>query len=515
MPEASRTKKSIHNSVVALSYYAITLILSFFSRKIFLEYLGTDILGLNTTAQNLLQFLNLAELGIGVAVGFSLYKPLYEEDNDTVNEIVALQGKIYKRIGIIIIIGAVLLMGFFPFIFKKITLPLWYAYASFGAFLISSLLGYFLNYKQILLTASQKDYKINYSYRTILILKTIAQIIAVYFLPFPYIWWIVLEVVFSIIASVVLHIVTIREFPNLQNVKIPFKELRKKYSSLVTKIKQLFFHKIGGFALTQTSPLIIYAFIDLNVVALYGNYMVVINGIQMMMASMFNSMGAGVGNLVAEGDEQKIRNVFRELFSLRFVITATLCAGVIYFTPAFISLWIGKEYLLPFSTLLLLTTLLFIGLSRYTVEAFVTAYGLYSDIWAPVIEASINIGLSIILGSVMGLNGIILGVVISQILVIVMWKPFYLFKKSIKGFLKNYIIIYTTHIISGIGIGVLVWLIFKSYINNASTSCVSFIVNGIFVILPYTIILTALLCLFSQGMRLSLVRIKNLILKTN
>ena len=97
MPQ-SRTKKSIKNSVVALLFYAITLILNFFSRKIFLDYLGADILGLNTTALNLLQFLNLAELGISTAVGFTLYAPLRNGDKVTINEIVTLQGHLYKRI---------------------------------------------------------------------------------------------------------------------------------------------------------------------------------------------------------------------------------------------------------------------------------------------------------------------------------------------------------------------------------------------------------------------------------
>ena len=76
----SRTSKSIKNSLVALAFYFINLVLQFFSRKVFLDYLGAEILGLNTTATNLLQFLNLAELGIGSAIACTLYKPLLEKD---------------------------------------------------------------------------------------------------------------------------------------------------------------------------------------------------------------------------------------------------------------------------------------------------------------------------------------------------------------------------------------------------------------------------------------------------
>ena len=149
MASTSRTAKSLKNSVIAMGFYLINLGLQFFSRKIFLEYLGTEILGLNTTAMNLLQFLNLAELGISSAVGFTLYKPLHDNDKTTVNEIVTLQGHLYRRIAYLIIVGAAILMCFFPLIFKKISLPLWYAYGSFGVLLFSALLGYFFNYRQI------------------------------------------------------------------------------------------------------------------------------------------------------------------------------------------------------------------------------------------------------------------------------------------------------------------------------------------------------------------------------
>mgnify|MGYP007126200310 CR=1 FL=1 len=137
MSANSRTSKSIKNSLFALVFYFINLILQFFSRKIFLDYLGAEVLGLNTTATNLLQFLNLAELGIGSAIACTLYKPLYEKDQATINEIVSLQGWLYQRIAWIVIAGSIVLMAFFPWIFAKMPLPLWYAYASFGVLLVS------------------------------------------------------------------------------------------------------------------------------------------------------------------------------------------------------------------------------------------------------------------------------------------------------------------------------------------------------------------------------------------
>lgn len=161
----SRTKNSIKNGSYAIGFYLVTFILKFFSRKIFLDYLGAEVLGLNTTVTNLLQFLNIAELGISAGISYTLYKPLNEGNYDSINEIITLQGKLYKRVASLIIMGSIILMFFFPIIFKKITLPLWYAYASFGVVLFSALLGYYFNYKQIILSASQQGYKITLSYQ--------------------------------------------------------------------------------------------------------------------------------------------------------------------------------------------------------------------------------------------------------------------------------------------------------------------------------------------------------------
>ena len=179
----TRTKNSIRNSVVAVLFQVIALIIGFFSRKIFINYLGTEVLGLSSTASSLLGFLNLAELGIGAAISVTLYKPLFEKDKETIKEIIAMQGWLYKRIALFIIGGSAVLMCFFPLIFAKMALPLWYAYLTYSVFLFSSMLGYFANYKMILLSADQKEYKIQFGVRVVSIGKLILQAIAVKFFP--------------------------------------------------------------------------------------------------------------------------------------------------------------------------------------------------------------------------------------------------------------------------------------------------------------------------------------------
>lgn len=446
MNKESRTAKSLKNSSVALAFYFVNLVLQFFSRKIFLDYLGAEVLGLNTTATNLLQFLNLAELGIGSAVGFSLYKPFYDKDIQTINEIVALQGKLYQRIACVVVAGAVILMCFFPWIFDKMTLPLWYAYASFGVLLFSALLSYFVNYKQVLLSADQKEYKVQYGYKLPLLVKIVVQILAIRFLENGYVWWLVLEGGFAIIASVVLSWVIKCSYPFIQKSSLSLKSLNMKYPTIQIKIRQLFVHKVSGYVLNQTSPIIIYAFSSLTIVAIYGNYMLIILGLISLTNALSNGVTASVGNLVAEGNHRKSISVFSELFSIQFFIAMVMCFGMWMLAQPFMTLWIGKDFLLPNSTLAILVGILFVSISRRTVDSWINAYGFYSDIWAPVIEASLNVGLSVLLGYFFGLNGILMGVLISLLIVVFGWKPIFLFAINLKDGLGQYVKNYMFHL---------------------------------------------------------------------
>lgn len=440
----SRTAKSVKNAKVALFFYFINLVLQFFSRKVFLNCLGTEVLGLNTTVQNLLNFLNLAELGIGGAVAYTLYRPLYDRNIKVINEIVSLQGWLYRKVACIVIAGSCVLMCFFPLIFEKAKVPLWYTYGSFIVLLAGALFSYFINYRQIVLTADQKEYKITLNIQGFKILKVICQIFAIQYLTNGYVYWMILELFFSAIAAIVLNKVLNHEYPWLKSTPMQGKELKNKYSEIIIKVKQIFFHKISGFVLTQASPLVIYAYTSLTLVAVYGNYMLIVTGVTLFMNSLLNSVGAGIGNLVAEGDKKRIKAVFWELTSLRVWLASIVCFGIYKLGHSFITLWVGKEYVLDQSAFIILILITFIGLTR-TNDVFIAAYGLFQDTWAPVVEAILNLGLSIFLGYFYGLTGILAGVVISLLLIVCGWKPYFLYCCGFKERILEYILRYVKY----------------------------------------------------------------------
>lgn len=144
----SRLRKSYLNARVNVFFYLVTLFISFFSRKIFLEKLGADFVGLTGTLQNLLGFLNLAELGIGASIGYVLYKPIFDRNQDKIREIVSVLGYLYRNVGLLILGAGLLLACFLPCIFANAGIHLGVIYFAYFTFLASALISYFINYRK-------------------------------------------------------------------------------------------------------------------------------------------------------------------------------------------------------------------------------------------------------------------------------------------------------------------------------------------------------------------------------
>lgn len=482
----SRLSKSIQNAKVALLFYFLNLVLQFFSRKIFLDYLGSEVLGLNTMAQNFLGFLNIVELGIVSAVTYNLYKPVYEGDKQAINEIVSIQGWLYRRVAYVVIVGACILMCFFPLIFEKANLPLWYAYTTFIALLLSALLWYFFNYKMILLSADQKEYKITYCTQGIKIVKVLLQMWAVMSLFNGYVYWIVLEVLMTIVSSVVLSRVIKREYPWLCSVSVDGKTLQRKYREIIRKTKQVFFHKIANLVLLQTSPLIIYAYASLTLVTIYGNYMMIVSAVTTLMGALLSGINAGIGNLVAEGNREKIKSVFWQLTTLRMWLASIICFGIYMFGHSFVKLWVGDGFQMPQSAFVVLLVITFIQLTR--VDAFISAYGLYQDIWAPVIEVLLNLSLSILLGYYYGLAGILAGVLISLVVIVEIWKPYFLYQCGFNDNVWEYVLFFSKKIfLLFLCFALLVW--FSEFtVNLVSDTYLHWCINLVKLLFEYIII---------------------------
>jgi O-antigen/teichoic acid export membrane protein len=429
----SRIKKTIKNAKVGVFFYSITLFVHFFSRKIFLDGLGDEFIGLTSTLQSILGFLNLAELGVGTAIGVTLYGPLFKNDKKEINKIIALIGYLYKKIGIGVFTLALIVSVFIPFIFSETTINLTIVYLAFFSFLTSSLLSYFINYHIVILQADQKTYVVSSIYQSFTIIKLIIQSILVYYYQAYYLW-ILLEFIFPIIYAIVLRSRMKKEYPWLILNNKEDSSITKGYPEVIKLIKQTFVHKIGGFVLGGTDHILIFALVNLKSVAFFGNYQLIFQKLTQLIDNFFGGIDAGVGNLVAENNYSNIRKVFWEMMALRFLIGGFICINLYYLIEPFILLWLGEKYILDQWILILMLLNLFISQIRTPVENFKNAYALLWDVWAPIAEIIINLSISLIFGMMWGIKGIMFGTLMSLLVIVLFWKPYFLYKH---GFRKN------------------------------------------------------------------------------
>lgn len=441
MATESRTQKSWLNARMNMICFALTLLLSFFTRKIFLDYLGAEFMGFTGAVGSLLGFLNLAELGVGLAIGYTLYAPLQKQDNVSVCEIVSLLGYLYRWIGIIIVTAGVILSLFLPYFFPDTEFSLGVIYCGYYAYLISSLLGYFINYRACLLSADQRNYVVTGYFQVTSTLKTIVQMLLALWVCNFYLYF-VIELAFGCINAIILNDKIDKTYPWLKTELKNGRKLFAKYPAVSKHVKQIFIHQFTGFVQSQTAPLFIYGFVSLSTVALYGNYSMISQRLSGFISGVLNSTSAGVGNLIAEGDKEKIYSIYQELLAFRLFAAAVFSSCVFYLATPFIVLWLGSEYVLSEMVVFLIAVQLFMGIFRGCSDQFLYGYGLFNDLWAPAAEAVIFATCAFVGGSLWGLEGVLLGPVISVFLIVHVWKPIFLFSKGFKlSFLKYLLIV--------------------------------------------------------------------------
>lgn len=437
MQNESRVKKSLLNAKVNLIFCVLTLFVSFFSRKIFLGQLGDDFVGLTGTLYNIMGFLNLAELGVGAAVSFALYKPIQEGNKDVINEIVSVFGYLYRKIGFFVLGAALVLSIFIPLIFKETVFDLGIIYFAFFSFLSSSLLSYFINFRQILLVADQKNYLVAGYYQTGNIIKVLFQIALAYYTANLYAW-VAIELAYGLVYAYILNCKIRQVYPWLQASALSGKKAYSKYPEIVQKTKQVFVHKMKDFLLTQSDQILVFAFVSLKMVAFYGNYVMIISKLSSLFTTTLDGMSAGVGNLIAQGDKSNIKKVFWELVFVRYFIAGIVVFAIYHCIEPLIAIWLGKEYILDSSILILLLVYNFIMLTRGVVDLFNGGYGNFHDTWSAWGEGLINITVTLISAPFLGITGILLGKIASIIPIICIWKPIFLYRSGFHESIWSY-----------------------------------------------------------------------------
>ena len=444
---SERVHRSVMNIKVGMFFYVCSLLLAFFSRKVFLDCLGAEFIGLTGMLMNIMSFLSVAELGIGTSIVYFLYKPLQEDNHEKINEIMSMLAYLYRCIGFIIAGTGIAVSLFFPWWFGHLTVGLPLVYFAFYSFLASSSAGYIFNYKQLLVGANQKQYMVNAYFQTIGIVQSIVQILLAYYYRNLYLW-VAVGLIFTVIGIIVFNIRIRQMYPWLRISLSEGKANLKKYPEVLRKTRQIFVQRIKDFILYRSDEILVGTFVSVVQVAFYGNYTIITSKLNFLVNILSDGMNAGIGNLVAEGNEQNTMKVFWELTAIRFFIIGMIVFGLLLFIQPFVVCWFGVQYRMNDLVVNLLLFNIFIFLSRGVVEMYISAHGLFSDVWTAWTELALNITVTLCLAPFYGIVGILLGKNISVFFIAMFWKPYFLFTKGLhkkvsiywKGMLPYYLL---------------------------------------------------------------------------
>ena len=497
---ADRVHKTMMNAKVGLVFYFTSIVLAFFSRRIFLECLGDTFIGLSGTIGSILEFLNISEIGIGTCIGYFLYKPIESRDQEKIKEIVSLFGYLYSIVGTVILSGALIISIFLPFVFADKGVSLYLVYSTFFAFLGSQLIGYFLNYRRILIDSDQKTYKLAIWTQSFNICKILAQMALAYHFHSPYIW-LAIELGFNLFTCWLINRIVNREYPWLVTDRRRGKEVLKKYPEILVKAKQIVIHRLKNFFLSKSDEILVFAFESLQMVAYYGNYMMIVGKLTALFNSVLTGMNASIGNLVAEGNKWNIRKVFWEYLTFRYWTTGIFIIALAFLVNPLIGWWLGPQYILQDYIVILILLNMYIMLTRPSVDLFINAYGLYDDVWAAYAEGIINLTVTLVVGYFYGLVGILLGKIVSMILMVVIWKPYYLYKRGFQESVFTYWRHTLTHLVILAGIIAANYATIHYLHWKIGTTLPSMFGYALCILLPILLLYSVMVYLFCPGSR--------------
>jgi len=406
-------------------------LLTFLINRAFSDALGQETLGLMNLMNNLIAYLNVANLGIATASTYALYKPFAQKDYKKISIIVSTIDSYYKKIALFIVIVGSLLV----FYIQKVSIELsfeskeiafyWFLY------LFNTAFTYFYTKYSVIFLANQ-EYGFNRlveggSRVFIMFLQLIALKITASFLIF-------------ILLFSLKNIITFTLYKIHFNKYYSFiKKTTKKEPSIFKNMKNLFWHKLGEIVVFNTDNILLASYTSLKVVAIYSSYTIITQMVLMIVGILTPVLAQRVGKFIATSTKEAIYNYWKRLHSF-YIYMATILTLIAFYTiNSFMKLWMGEAYLVSSFTILLILMNLYILIARAMIEVFKNGCGFYSDIYNPILESILNLIISFTLVQKMGLDGVLIGTVVSNLLIIYILKPLMVFKRCFSKEIKDYI----------------------------------------------------------------------------
>ena len=415
------------NTIFGVFNQLILAIINLIIRKVMIASIGVEYLGVNGLFSNILSLLSLTESGLSVAIAYKLYKPIAENDEERLGQLLGFFNRIYSIIAIVITTIGLALMPFLPHIIASTSLPMHDIYRYYVLFLINNVCGYFVAYKTVFLTACQKNYYVMVINTAVTIVMSALKIFVLIILR-NYVIFLLVTIINTLAINVMVALFVNKQYPFMRDIRkyrLPFEEKRAIYRDC----KALLFHKIGAYVLTGTDNILISAFVNITTVGLYSNYLIVINLLNNALTKLFEAIVPAIGDKLATEGEQSAYDSFAMISYFDFIIQL-FCSGMLLsLVQPFIEFFFGEECLLDsFTVLLLGLNFFFLGMRRPAGTMKNASGVFYQDRYWALAEAAINLIVSIIGVKMIGLPGIFIGTIVSGFFVPNIVGPYFLYR---------------------------------------------------------------------------------------
>lgn len=440
---SNRTQKSVKNMTIGMLSQLFTLLLSFVSRTVFIKFLTAEYLGISGLFSNVLTVLSFAELGIGDAMTYAMYKPVKEDNRKLVNQLMVVYKKAYT--GITVVVGAIGLgLSFFlsfiiaepPDIPESLQLIFW-------LYVVNNMASYILTYKKSILIADQENYIVSEVQQIASLIQQIAQMIVLCFTK-QYILYLIIQILCTILNNIIISVVVKKRYPWIN--EKDGEELPQEVSKEIFKnVKALSISKIAGVVSNGSDNIIISKFVGLSSVGVASNYTMIINSLNGILWNGLSSLTSSFGNFNVDSTIGQRRKLFNELFLCSYWLYGFMTIGIITLANSFVQLWVGSNYLVPQGVVLALVLITYISGVNFPVYTYQSTLGMFDKMKIPyVLFAVFNILLSILLGKNWGLFGVYIATSITRLCTSEVSSGYYVYRYGLKlsplKYLKKYVI---------------------------------------------------------------------------
>ena len=423
-----RRANILKSSILSTGCSVINIILGFAYRTIFLFFLSAEYLGINGLFTNVLSLLSLAELGITSAITFRFYQPIKDENIEKVGELMNFFRLVYRVIMIFIFTIGLILLPFISHLIgdpseipSDVNLQLVYI-----LFLVQTASTYMFSYKQTMLTVDQKQYVFSAFQTFINILKYSSQII-VLFAKKNYTYSLAIGISVTIISNFFISLWVTQKYKEVFKIKNQLQKNERKLIFIDTKASM--YHKIGGTVLTSTDNIVLTKFVSLAVTGIYSNYSLITNSLTVLLNQVLCSFTSSIGNAFVDLPQKKFYEMYQRMIYMNFWIVGLVTSLLYLLINDFMLIWLGRGYILDEITVGILCFQFYLEMIRLISLSFVNATGLFvKDRFRPLIEAIINLTVSIIAVKFMGIAGVFAGTIISHVVTVTWREPYLLYK---------------------------------------------------------------------------------------